>query len=205
MPKLSSTLTALMLAGALGFASGQSSRAWAQSEPVPSTSPTPALQGVASATELTIHGKVVAVDKSRRLVTLEGKDGRKVTLKVENPVNLAAAKVGVPVVARFYEIASIRKKKDGENIPPATLKEGIASTAPGGGPGGVAAGTASIVVSVVSIDKAHGTITVKGPDEAVETVKARNPKNLDHVKVGDELVVTLWRAIVLTLEKESGN
>jgi hypothetical protein len=162
-------------------------------------------EGVSSATQVTLHGKIVDVDKAKKLITLEGPQSRRVALRVDNPANLAAAKVGEPVVARFYEVASIRKKRAGENVAAVSLKEGISGTTPGGAPGGTATGLARIVVTVVAIDQANGTITVKGPDEAVETVKARDPKNLTKVKVGDELVVTLWRAIVLSLEKDSGN
>jgi len=162
-------------------------------------------EGVSSATQVTLHGKIVDVDKAKKLVTLEGPQGRKITLRVDNPTNLAAAEVGEPVVAKFYEIASIRKKKTGESVPAVSLKEGISGSTPGGAPGGTATGLARIVVTVVAIDQAAGTITVKGPDGAVETVKARDPKNLTKVKVGDELVVSLWRAIVLSLEKDTGN
>ena len=162
-------------------------------------------EGVSSATQVTLHGKIVDVDKAQKLVTLEGPQGRKVALRVDNPANLAAAKVGEPVVVRFYEVASIRKKRAGENVAAVSLKEGISGTTPGGAPGGTATGLARIVVTVVAIDQANGTITVKGPDGAVETVKARNPKNLTKVKVGDELIVSLWRAIVVSLEKDSGN
>ena len=56
--------------------------------------------GVAAATQLTIHGKIAAVDESKKQVTLEA-NGRKVTLTVENPYNLKAAKVGDPVVVHY--------------------------------------------------------------------------------------------------------
>jgi hypothetical protein len=48
-------------------------------------------------------------------------------------------------------------------------------------------------------------VIVKGPDGTVETVKARDPKNLKQLKVGDELVVSVYRAIAISLEKESAS
>jgi len=181
------------------------SAVWAQSEKPADASTAANGEGVGSATLVTIHGKIAAVDKAAKLVTLEGPEGRKVLLKVENPTNLAAAKVGEPFVARLYEIATIRKKRPGETIPSASVKEGLSTATPGEVPGAVAAGEVSIVVSVVAIDQAKGTITVKGSDEAVETVKARYPQKLKLLKVGDELVVSLWRGIAISLEKESGS
>jgi hypothetical protein len=43
-----------------------------------------------------------------------------VTVWVQNPDNLKAAKVGDPYAARFYDILSIRKKKPGESVQNAT-------------------------------------------------------------------------------------
>lgn len=161
-------------------------------------------EGVSSAMGVVVHGKIVEVNKAKKLVTLEGPGGRKVTLTVENPYNLEAAKVGEPVVTRFYEVVTIRKKKPGESVPSASLKEGIVTAKPGEIPGAVAEQQVGLVVSVVEIDKPKGTVTVKGPDGVVETVKARNPKNLKRLKVGDELVVSVSRAVAISLEKESG-
>jgi ABC-type Fe3+-hydroxamate transport system substrate-binding protein len=156
-----------------------------------------------SYTAVTAHGKIVEVNKAEKLVTIEGTGGRKLYLKVENPYNLEAAKVGEPVVAHFYEVVTIRKKKPGETVPSASLKEGIATAQPGQVPGAVAGQRASVLVTVDAIDEANGTVSVKGPDGTVEKVKARDPRNLKHLKVGDELVVTLARAVAISLDKES--
>ena len=162
-------------------------------------------EGVASATVLAVHGKIVDVDKARKLVTLEGPSGRRVTLEIQNPYNLEAAKVGDKVVAHFYEIVTIREKKPGESGPSASLKEGIATATPGEVPGASAGIKVKLVVTVVEIDKANGTVTIKGPDGTVEKVKARNPSNLERIKVGDDLVVGVSRGVAISLEKESGS
>jgi hypothetical protein len=179
--------------------------AWAQSGQPAETSTSAKPETVRSATVVTVHGKIVAVDRAKKLVTLEGPAGRRVTLKVENPYNLKSAKVGEPVVTRFYEVVTIRKKKTDENVPSASLKEGIATAKPGGVPGAIAEQQVSLLVSVVEIDEAIGAVTVKSPDGTVEKVKARNPKNLKRLKVGDDLVVTLSRAVAISLEKEPAN
>jgi len=51
-------------------------------------------EAVRSATVLTLHGKIVEVNKAEKQVTLEGPNGRRVTLEVENPRNVEAAHVG---------------------------------------------------------------------------------------------------------------
>jgi hypothetical protein len=47
-------------------------------------------------------------------------------------------------------------------------------------------------------------VTVKAADGTTQTVKARNPQNLKLLKVGDELVIGLYRAVAISLQKESG-
>ncbi len=188
----------ILLSAVVVLALGHGSAAFAQPGGAP-----PQPESVRRATLITVHGKITAVDKAKRLVTLEGPRGRKVVLKVENPYNLQAAKVGEPVVVRYYEVATIRKKKPGEMVPRASVKEGIATAEPGQIPGAMGAREMQIVVSVVKIDGKNGTVTVKGPDGAVETVKARDPENLKRLKVGDELVVSLSQAVAVSLDKEA--
>jgi hypothetical protein len=159
-------------------------------------------EAVRSATVLTIHAKIAGVDKAAKQVTLEGPTGRKVTIVVQNPVNLKAAAVGDPVVVRYYEVVTVRKKNPGEMVPSASVKQGIATARPGGVPGGIAEEKVSLLVSVAAIDKADGTVTIKAPDGSIETVRARDPKNLDRIKVGDDLVVTLSRATAIAIAKE---
>jgi hypothetical protein len=185
----------------LGFI-GFNCRAWAQAA-TPEALPTPAnAEGASYGTVLTIHGKIVGVNRLKKQVTLEGPEGRKVTLNVMNPYNLQAAKVGEPFLARYYEIITIRKKKPGENVQSATLATGISTAKPGGVPGATREVQARLLVTVDAIDSAKGTVTVKAEDGSTQTVKARNPQNLKRLKVGDELVIGIYRAVAISLEKE---
>jgi hypothetical protein len=189
----------VILTLALGFNRG----AWAQAA-APEATPAQA-QGdsVSSGTVVTFQGKIVAIDKGRKLATLEGPQGRRVTVWVQNPDNLKAAKVGDPYAARFYDIVSVRKKKPGESIQNATTV-GVWTTNPLGVPGGSRAQLTTAVVTVDAIDEANGTVTVKAADGTTQTVKARNPQNLKRIKVGDELVVKNYRAVAISLQKDSG-
>jgi hypothetical protein len=163
------------------------------------------LVGIASASVLTIHGTVVKVNRAKKLVTLEGPDGKQVTLHVYNPYNLAAAKAGVPFVAKFYEIATVRKKQPGESVPVASVAAGIATAMPGQVPGTIVGTRREIVVTVVAINVDEETVAVKGPDGSVETITVANPANLKYVKVGDQIVLTLTNVVAIVLEKESAS
>jgi hypothetical protein len=161
-------------------------------------------ESLRAATVLTIHGTVTAVDKAEKLVTIQVTGGQKYSLKVENPVNLDAASVGTGVVVRYYEAVSVRKKKAGESLPALSVSGGVVTAKAGGVPGAVADEHLKAVVSVVQVDKANGTVTIKGADGSVETAKANNPKVLSHLKAGDELVITASRATAISLDKEAG-
>ena len=158
---------------------------------------------VRNETVLTIHAKVVNVDEAKKLVTIET-NGKKVDLEVQNPYNLKAVKVGDPIVVRYYEVVSIRKKNPGEEVPAASLSEGLA-TAHSGTPGATATERASLLVTVVDVDPKGGMVTIKGPDGSVEKVKARDPGNLKYIKAGDDLVVSEFQATAISVDKEASN
>jgi hypothetical protein len=175
----------------------------------PAAMATPPVQehliGMGSETVVTVHGKIVSVNRPKKTVTLDGPRGKQVTIHVYNPYNLEAAKAGAPFVAKFYEIVTIRKLLPGESLPAASLAEGIVSATPGLVPGAVAGTQAQMVVTIDSIDRDKKTVGVEGPDGSIETVSVANPANLKHVKVGDKIVVTLTNVVAIALEPESGN
>ena len=64
---------------------------------------------------IVVHGRIVSVNQDKKLVTLQGADGKQATVHVYNPYNLAAAKPGEPFVAKFYEIATVQKLAPGQS------------------------------------------------------------------------------------------
>jgi hypothetical protein len=168
------------------------------------SAPPPAAHGggIQEGTIITVHGKIVAVDRARKLVTLKGPDGSEVTIKVQNPYNLAAAQPGAPFVARFKDTITIRRRKPGEVLAAVSVKEGVTTAAPGETPGGTIRSRQRVVVTVSAIDRKHQTVTIKGPDGIEETAAVANPQLLKQVKAGDELVVTSKQKVAISLDKE---
>jgi hypothetical protein len=202
--RLAGPLSAILIL--VGFSCG----VWVQSAAPQETPPQTELQGpegpigpVGSTTVVTFQGKIVDVDTGRQLVTLEGPQGRRVTVWVRNPDNLKGVKVGDPFAARFYDVVTVRKKQSGESVQNATTV-GAWTTNPLGVPGGSRAQQTTMLVTVDAIDEANGTVTVKAADGTNQTVKAKNPENLKQLKVGDELVIVEYRAIAISLRKQSG-
>jgi hypothetical protein len=177
----------------------------AQSPAAAATAPeasAPHGHGIGEVTILTVRGKIAAVNKARNLVTLVGPEGNRVTLKVANSESLASVKAGDTFVAHFIESVHVRRKRPSEVLPAVSIKEGISRATPDQAPGGVIHTKRKVVLTVAGIDPKDRTLTVKDPGGAEETVKVDDPRYLGHLKVGDDLVVTVRQAIAISLDKE---
>jgi ribosomal protein S17 len=149
---------------------------------------------------VTARGTVEAIDKEKQTVTIKGPQ-RTLTVQVQDPKKLEAIKVGDPVVAKYYEAIAYTVKKPGTATPGVTAQQGTATSKPGQTPAGAVAEQISLTVTVVAIDKTKQTVTVKGPEGRTETVKARDPKNLEALNVGDLVEITYTRALAIALDK----
>jgi len=149
---------------------------------------------------LTVRGTVEAIDKDKQTVTLKGPK-RSLTLHVRDPKKLEAIKVGDPVVGRYYESVMIEVKKPGEGTPGVAAQQAVATSRPGEAPAGAIGQQVTVTATITAIDKKARTATIKGPEGNSVTVKARDPKNLDRVKVGDNVEITYTEALVISLDK----
>jgi len=157
--------------------------------------------GRAAGRAVQVKGTVAAVDKDNRTVTLKGPKGRTVTLEVQDPQKLDAIKVGDPVVATYMEALAFQIKKSGTATPGTTVQETRVSSKPGETPAGAIGQEVTVTTTITAIDKKAGTVTIKGPQGNTETVKAKDPKNLDLAKVGDLVEITYARALAVSLDK----
>jgi len=149
---------------------------------------------------VTVRGTVEAIDKDKQTVTLKGPK-RSLTLHVQDPKKLDAIKVGDPVIGKYYESLMIEVKKPGEAAPGVTAQQAVASSKPGETPAGVIGQQVTVTATIVGIDKKAQTATIKGPEGNTVTVKARDPKNLNKVKVGDNVEITYTEALAISLDK----
>ena len=62
-----------------------------------------------------------------------------------------------------------------------------------------------VSATVVGIDKATRTVTLKGPNgDVVDIVASDEVKNFDQIKVGDSVVARYAQALTLELKKTKG-
>ena len=188
----------LILAAAVVFALSLSTGAFAQATKgaAPAEQPKVVKERMAVMT-----ATVQAIDLKNRIVTLKGPKGEVRDIKVgKEAVNLPQLKVGDLVTVKYYESLAVEVMKPG-TVSGAGEKTAIVRAKPGEMPGGIAAQQSTVTATVTAIDKKKGTITLKGPDGKTVIAKAEDPKNLDKVKVGDELMITYTEALAISVEK----
>ena len=148
-----------------------------------------------------VRATVESIDKAEHTVTLKGPRGKSFTVSVdEKAVNLAALKAGDEVLATYYEAVAFELKKPGEAVPGKSVTEGVAP--PGSAPGapGVTGRQVKVVATIETIDMAKGTVTLKGPEGKSVEVKAKDPRNLRKVKVGDLVEITYTEALAVSIQ-----
>ncbi len=152
--------------------------------------------GLASAT-----AKVKAIDLKTRHVTLQRPDGSVFTFQASDEVrNLPQVKVGDEVTVTYYESLAYQVKKPGAGVPGATVAEGLQRAEPGAKPGAAGARVTTITATIAGIDKAAQTVTLRGPDGNLTTIKARDPQNLERVSVGDLVDITYTEALGISVD-----
>jgi hypothetical protein len=159
------------------------------------------MPGKGAGVAVKIRGTIDAIDKDKGTVTLKGPKGRTVTLEVRDKQKLDAIKVGDPVAATYMEAVVIQARKAGTAAPGVTTQETRVSSKPGETPAGAIGREVTVTAAITALDKKAHTVTIKGPQGGTETIKARDPKNLEALKVGDMVDITYAQALAVALDK----
>lgn len=171
----------------------------------PSQSPAAAVPdrpGVVYADRTRTTATVDAVDKDKRTVTLKRSDGRTVTLKVPPEArNFDQIRVGDKVGAEYIEAVAVFVRKS--DAPPAAGETTKVALAPKGEkPSGVVVDTVEVTAKVEAVDPAKRTVTLRGPDGRVRTIKVdERVRRLEEVRPGDEVVVRHTEALAIAFSR----
>jgi len=151
---------------------------------------------------VTATATVEKIDVEKRLVTLRGPQGRTVTVTVDERVkNLPQVRVGDEVIASYYESVAYQVRKPGEATPGAGVAAELETAKPGEKPAGIAARVATVTATITAIDAKTPSVTLMGPEGRSVTVKVRDPKKLESVKVGDLVEIRYREAFAISVEK----
>jgi Cu/Ag efflux protein CusF len=160
---------------------------------VPLNAQKPVTQGAEVSKTFTIE----AIDYSSRLVTLKGTGGETETIFCGPEVKrFDALKVGDTVTFRYYESIVYAIRKPGSA--PAPGGASVTPT-PGDRPGGTVSQQQVAVVTVNAIDMKVPSVTITTKDGRKASFKVQDVKNLQGVKVGDQVEVTYTQALAISV------
>ena len=158
--------------------------------------------GVVAIDSITSKATVEDVDLKNRTVTLKDEEGNTEKVKVGPEVKrLDEVKKGDTVKTTYYQSAIIQVRKPTEG-PSRRDKEVLVRAPRGQAPAGALVNTSEITATIQDIDYEKRTVTLKGPEGNVRTLKVSpDVKNLSDVKKGDELVIDLTEALAIEVSK----
>lgn len=164
-------------------------------------SPAAAQKPVTKGAMLEVKAKIVAIDSTSRLVTLQDDTGESETIYAGPEVKrFDALKVGDTVTFRYYEsiVYAIRKPGTPANGAPADAAKVVRSE--GAKPGGTISEQRTATVQVKAVDPKKGSITVLTDDGRTVSFQVEDPKNLKGVAAGDKVEITYTTAVMITVK-----
>jgi Cu/Ag efflux protein CusF len=140
-------------------------------------------------------------------------DTREVTLEVPNKPgdnffdvaisddvkNLSQIRFGDRVTVEYVEAVFVDLYRAGEVDPGVGFAAAVGTAPPHERPARAVAKDVSVVAVIEAIDRENELVTLRGPQGMTKVVKARNPANLDKVKVGDKIKITFARALAVSV------
>lgn len=150
-----------------------------------------------------ITATVEAIDLDTRVVTLKGPKGDLFDFTAGEQVqNLPQVKVGDLVDITYYESVAVKVYKPGE-MPQQGDSAALATerlAKPGEKPSGIAGAQVTITATVESISPKKTSVTLKMADGKYKVVRVEDKKNLENVKVGDEVMITATETLAISVK-----
>lgn len=159
-----------------------------------------AQQTIKKGSSISATATIQAIDKTNRTITLRDDKGQEDTYAVGPEVKrFDELKVGDKVNMTYYESIVFQIRKPGEK--PAEEAVGTAMTrSKGATPGGTLAVQDRMTVTVKAIDPAVPSVTVTTPDGRTVTRRVEDKKNIENLKVGDQIDITYTLALLAKIE-----
>ena len=175
--------------------------------PSTGSSPQAVIGPVGTVDAATLNGKITAIDKARRIVSVQGDKGESISLHIgPNIANFDNLKVGDQVAARYTEAVALAIAKGSSSDIRTKVEADAARMAPPGGkPGMSAMERTTVVANVVDVDREHGRVKLKGIGSTPLTVRVRNPQTLSQLKPEDQVVLSYEQAAAISIAPGSGD
>jgi Cu/Ag efflux protein CusF len=148
-----------------------------------------------------VRATILAIDYTRRLVTLQNEQGEQIITEVSEAVDdLDKVKVGDLVVAAYSTTITWKVRPKDHKVTAFTA-DPPATAAPGDQVTGSVVKSTSTIATLAAIDLDAGTATLAWPDRSSMTVRVHDPSNLRKVKVGDEVDILYSEGFAVALRK----
>jgi hypothetical protein len=157
-------------------------------------------QGEVVMASATVTATVMKINQETREVTVKTEDGEERTFVASEDVkNLAQVKPGDVITATYAEALAYEVKKGGQVADVATVVGGGAAALGSRPAGGIARQTTATVL-ITAIDPKAPSVTFKGPQGNIRTIKVMRPEKLEGVSVGDTVELTFTEAFAIKVE-----
>jgi hypothetical protein len=149
-----------------------------------------------------ISGRVVALHRAQRTVSLRGPQGNVVTIKVDKAAqNFDQVRVGDEVKLQYYESVAIYVTSDGKP-PAADSAVAVGVAAKGAKPAGEVIEVTDVSATIEAINPVKRVLTLKGPQGNVFPVTVdKSVQGFNALRVGDNVHVRHTEALALTVSK----
>jgi Cu/Ag efflux protein CusF len=157
---------------------------------------------VTKTTSVTTTATIQAIDSTARTVTLRDDKGQEDKYAVGPEVKrFDELKVGDKVKMTYYESIVYQLRKPGDKSPVADAADAAITRGKGALPSATAAVQEKMTVTVKAIDPAVPSVTVTTADGRTVTRKIENKKNIEGLKVGDQVDITYTLAVLANIER----
>ena len=157
-------------------------------------------KGIVISNYIVVISAVEAIDQERRTIAIKSPDGKAVTLRASKKVkNFQEIKKGDVVTAEYLEaVAVIVRKPDGKSLP-GYLKD-VTIAPPGKESAALPVDMVESLGMVEAIDYGLRTVTVKGPDEAIQTYKVdTRVKKFKDISKGDKVYIKVTEPLAVRI------
>jgi len=159
-------------------------------------------KGEAVISSVTATATVTKINHKTREVHIKTADGQVAKFVASTDVqNLEQVKKGDVITVVYTEALAYEVKKHG-TTGESTATAG-ATANPGEKPAGAVAQQTTVTVKITAISTKAPSVTVKGSDGELETIKVKDPSKLNGLKVGDMVDLTYTEAFAISVDPKA--
>lgn len=160
----------------------------------------------AASTSATLQGRITALNKTTREVTVTGADGSSVDIVAGPDIrNFNQLKVGDQVALDYRAAVALELEPAGSAPLGATATQSRTLPKRGSTPGGARSNTISLVTEVAAVNPERGTIALRGESGNTRLIAVERPDlraKLPSVKRGDLLRISYTQAVALGIRRD---